>query len=63
MEKRVWLHLTPRKSVSTCDDVSCDAVGAVAIETVFVMVHNVLMDRKFKRTWYNEQMRVCMNGQ
>lgn len=57
MEKGGLPNLTPKKSVSTSDDVTCDAV---AIETVFVMVDRVLMDRKFQQLHplQNEEMRV-----
>lgn len=62
MEKGGLLNLTPKKSVSTSDDVTCDAARTVAVETVFVMVYGVLMDRKFKqlRPLQNEQMSVCV---
>lgn len=55
MEKRDSLHLTQKTSVSISDDVTRgdvarDAVTAVAIETVFVMVCSGLLDKKFKFT-------------
>ncbi len=48
MEKRRLLNLTPKKSVSTSDDVTYDAAGVVAIDTVFVMLCRLSMDREYK---------------
>lgn len=50
----------PKKSVSTSGDVTGDAVRAVAIETVFVMVHSVFFTGREIQAHANECMCVWM---
>lgn len=48
-------HLTRKKSVSATDDVTRDAVRAVTIETVFVTVYKVYVEKKWHiLEWAND---------